>query len=219
MEPTKRVMLQVGDRHFPTTVGTLTQCSEYFTAMFSGRWCLDKQEDGSIFVNGNPKLFEHLLEFLLRGVFPLAYDKCKGHDYLFYTQILEEVKYFDCPLLVLWLEDGCYEKCVLMNFSSHIKDSPFLLGSVSSVHLQCVTEEKVPLCPRGIWLHRDQNSSPSSSERMKVVNGEVKFSTLFCPTKIVVLMFCCWGYLVRDSSLSVGSDVSAVQIGCTEVAF
>ncbi|EAS29499.2 uncharacterized protein CIMG_08245 [Coccidioides immitis RS] len=113
MEPTKRVMLQVGDRHFPTTVGTLTQCSEYFTAMFSGRWCLDKQEDGSIFVNGNPKLFEHLLEFLLRGVFLLAYDKCKGHDYLFYTQILEEVKYFDCPLLVLWLEDGCYEKVLL----------------------------------------------------------------------------------------------------------
>ncbi|EFW14312.1 conserved hypothetical protein [Coccidioides posadasii str. Silveira] len=129
MKPIKKVMLQVSNQHFPTTVGILTQCSEYFTAMFLGRWCLDKQEDSSIFINGNPKLFKHLLEFLLRGVFLLVYNKCKGHDYLFYTQILKKVKYFDCPLLVLWLEDECYEKCVLMNFSSHIKDSPSLLDS------------------------------------------------------------------------------------------
>lgn len=116
--------------------------------MFSGRWCLDKQEDGSIFVNGNLKLFEHLLEYLLRGVFPLAYDKRKGHDYLFYTQILEEAKYFDCPLLVLWLEDECYKKCVSMNFSSRIEDSPSLLDSVSSVYPQCVTEEKGSPLPK-----------------------------------------------------------------------
>lgn len=155
-----RIVLQVGERRFNTTVGTLTERSEYFEAYFSGKWSIDKQEDGSIFIDSDGDAFDYLLRYLRRGTFPLAFDIVKGHDYALYSRILEEAKYFQCPKLVFWLEHKCYEKCVSSSVLTALQETEDLdLSNCSSVHdmeiLPCTkSDSDVYICPRGIGIHR-----------------------------------------------------------------
>ncbi|RAL06902.1 uncharacterized protein BO97DRAFT_447229 [Aspergillus homomorphus CBS 101889] len=69
-------------------------------------------EDGSYFIDADPDLFEHLLRYLRRGIFPIFYDRQKGHDYPKYFALLEEAKYFGIGELVTWLENGTYLRAV-----------------------------------------------------------------------------------------------------------
>jgi BTB/POZ domain-containing protein KCTD9 len=71
-----------------------------------------------------PGAFEYVLNYLRRGVFPLAFDRQKGHDYSLYAKIFEEAKYFQCPLLIMRLEDECYYKCVTWQVSTEIQENP-----------------------------------------------------------------------------------------------
>ncbi|OAL66381.1 hypothetical protein A7C99_1767 [Trichophyton rubrum] len=113
----KVVMLRVGERTFHTTAETLTERSDYFKAYFSGKWTIPTMEDGSIFIDADGEAFEHVLRYLRRGVFPLAFDAAKGHNYHLYTSILEEAIYFQCHHLVTWLKDQCYHKSVTWHTS------------------------------------------------------------------------------------------------------
>jgi BTB/POZ domain len=112
MSSMDRVTLNVGGRKFLTTIGTLVDRSNYFASLFSGRWAMPKQLDGSIFIDTDPNVFEHVLRYLRRGVFPLAFDKETGHDYKLYIEILSEARYFQIPKLEKWLEGKCYIHCV-----------------------------------------------------------------------------------------------------------
>jgi len=110
---TEKVVLSVGDRKFTTNVGTLVDRSDFFAALFSGRWTVQKQEDGSIFVDADPCIFAYILSYLRRGVFPLAFDEKTGeHDVRLYMNLLAEAKYFQVRMLEVWLEDELYLKCV-----------------------------------------------------------------------------------------------------------
>ncbi len=86
--------MNVGGQKFTTTVGTLVDRSDFFAALFSGRWTVHKHADGSIFV------FAYILGYLRRGVFPLAYDEKTGeHDIRLYINLLPVAKYFQIRIL------------------------------------------------------------------------------------------------------------------------
>ncbi|EFR00515.1 hypothetical protein MGYG_03519 [Nannizzia gypsea CBS 118893] len=156
----KVVVLQVGERKFHTTVETLTERSDYFKAYFSGKWTIPTMEDGSIFIDADSTAFEHVLRYLRRGVFPLAYDTAKGHDYHLYTSILQEATYFQCHHLVTWLQDQCYHKCVTWYASAEVagegEATATGAGNVRDMRLlQAGTKEtKTYICPREIDVHR-----------------------------------------------------------------
>ena len=157
---TEKITLQVGERLFHTTVGSLVKRSEYFEAFFSGRWPVNKQDNDSIFIDTDPGAFEHVLNYLRRGVFPLAFDRQRGHDYSLYAKIFEEAKYFQCPLLIVWLEDECYYKCVTWQVSTEIQETAMPETGGDSSFNDCLltscskNDEKIYICPRSIDIHR-----------------------------------------------------------------
>ena len=53
-----RVKLDIGGKRFATSVSNLTNGkSGYFTAMFSGRWNVKKEDDGTVFIDRDPLVF------------------------------------------------------------------------------------------------------------------------------------------------------------------
>ena len=78
----------MGERAFTTTPDTLSK-SGFLTAMLSGSWEGDLLDNGSYFIDADPDIFEYVLRYLRHGLFPLFYDKSKGHDYHRYLAVLE----------------------------------------------------------------------------------------------------------------------------------
>jgi len=67
-----RIKLDVGGTVFSTSLGALTsQKGSYFDSMFSGRWKVKREEDGSIFIDRDPFVFRHILNFLRGEQVPL----------------------------------------------------------------------------------------------------------------------------------------------------
>ncbi|WEW54946.1 pyruvate decarboxylase [Emydomyces testavorans] len=154
-----RVVLQVGEQRYSTTIGTLKERSDYFKHKLSGIWPVEEQEDGSIFVDGDPDAFDYVMRYLRRGVFPLAFDVVKGHDYALYCRILEEAKYFQCSKLITWLKDELYYKCITRcTLTDTQEELPSLIEDSSTWNLKFSSlskaDNKVYVCPRGIYLHR-----------------------------------------------------------------
>lgn len=103
------IRLQVGERHFTTTRDTLTAESRYFASLLSGRWD-NALEDGSYFIDADPMLFDHILRYLRRGIFPLFVDMAKGHDYHLYPPSWRK----RCTFRSLALRIGSKESCISM---------------------------------------------------------------------------------------------------------
>eukprot|EP00697_Spironema_sp_BW2_P013690 gnl/Spiro4/3910_TR1940_c0_g1_i1.p1 gnl/Spiro4/3910_TR1940_c0_g1~~gnl/Spiro4/3910_TR1940_c0_g1_i1.p1 ORF type:complete len:318 (+),score=99.10 gnl/Spiro4/3910_TR1940_c0_g1_i1:34-987(+) len=60
-----RIRLDVGGTVFATTLSTLTRLpNNFFAAMFSGRFALKPEADGSLFIDRDPFVFRHILNFL-----------------------------------------------------------------------------------------------------------------------------------------------------------
>jgi len=111
------IVLQVGNRQFTTLRDSLTVKSEFFHSLLSGRWEHNRQKDGSFFIDANEDVFEHILDYLRRGVFPLFYDGSKGHDFAKYLSVLEEARYFQIEPLQKWLEEKRYLEVVKIRHS------------------------------------------------------------------------------------------------------
>ncbi|KAK2744585.1 hypothetical protein FQN57_004190 [Myotisia sp. PD_48] len=131
------------------------------TEKSQSKWPLQKQDDGSFFIDGNGEMFKYVMEYLRRGVFPVAFDKATGHDHALYAKILEEARYFQCESLVKWLEHRSYETCV-----NKVVD--ISRGNVEDVQSAYDTYEQVQLlpfekttgayiCPRNILVHRSRS--------------------------------------------------------------
>jgi len=72
MSPKQKVKLNVGGKHFETTIGTLTKYSDgttsYFKALFSRQWQLEKDpKDDSIFIDRDGVLFDYILQYFRTG--------------------------------------------------------------------------------------------------------------------------------------------------------
>ncbi|CAF0860449.1 unnamed protein product [Didymodactylos carnosus] len=63
-----KVTLNVGGDKFQTTEETLTKENDtFFTALFSQQWQLEKDEEGSIFIDRDGKLFAYILRYFRTG--------------------------------------------------------------------------------------------------------------------------------------------------------
>jgi hypothetical protein len=68
-----RVVLDVGGYRYTTSVQTLRRLpGTFFDAYFSGRYTMDRSEDGSIFIDRDGKHFGHVLEYLRDSVVSVA---------------------------------------------------------------------------------------------------------------------------------------------------
>jgi hypothetical protein len=156
-----RIHLQVGERRFTTTRATLTEESDFFAALLSGRWD-NTLPDGSYFIDADPTLFEHILAYLRRGVFPLFFDAAKGgHDHHRYLSLLKEAQYFQIPRLEAWLKDKRYLAAVkvVSTAQEYNEDQSGWQGITASAGTTLEyhprwTIRKTYLCPRGIAPHR-----------------------------------------------------------------
>eukprot|EP01116_Phalansterium_solitarium_P002838 TRINITY_DN1313_c1_g1_i1.p1 TRINITY_DN1313_c1_g1~~TRINITY_DN1313_c1_g1_i1.p1 ORF type:complete len:455 (-),score=147.77 TRINITY_DN1313_c1_g1_i1:114-1478(-) len=87
------VVLNVGGVHYTTTRATLCQYPDTMLgAMFSGKYALTLMKDGSVFIDRDGQLFQHVLQFLRsqRWVLP-------SHD-AYQTELIKcEADYFGLP--------------------------------------------------------------------------------------------------------------------------
>jgi len=113
------IQLDVSGRKFKTTKGTLcdglgsSDGSGFFKTFFSGNWSVRTQEDGSIFVDADPDVFDILLRYLRTGVFPLDFNPARGHNYTIYSRLEQAADYYEMPLLYSWLTNKLYQNCVV----------------------------------------------------------------------------------------------------------
>ena len=154
----KQITLQVGESRFITTRETLVDESGFFASLLSGRWD-NAEEDGSYFIDADANLFEHILRYLRRGVFPLFYDRSKGHNYALYLNLLEEAKFFQITRLEEWLEKKQYFSALKTTYSVTEVEGTGELSKerntdVELEHLPVWSIRKVYICPRGIYVHR-----------------------------------------------------------------
>jgi len=156
-----QIALQVGESRFTTTKETLVGESEFFASLLSGRWD-NALEDGSYFVDADPTLFEHILRYLRRGVFPLFFNLSRGHDYSLYLSLLEEARYFRISRLEDWLVKKRYHGAVKVKHTleiyddgDHIAGHDATLAADTMVHYHpSWGTRKVYICPREIFVHR-----------------------------------------------------------------
>lgn len=65
--PSNRIVLDVGGTRYATTVTTLCSCPGMLDSMFSQRHTVAFERDGSVFIDRDGQLFEHVLAFLRNG--------------------------------------------------------------------------------------------------------------------------------------------------------
>lgn len=151
------IVLQVGEQRFLTSRDTLSR-SHHLHALASGRWDSNTQSDGSFFIDADPEIFKHILRFLRHGVYPLCYDKAKGHDFAMYAAIQKQADYLVIPKLVKWLSQGQYTSAITTATMAQIVEGVDKLdgtndsGSKISYHPTWRTVKKY-VCPRGITVH------------------------------------------------------------------
>lgn len=121
-------------------------------------WELDKQADGSYFIDADPQIFKHVLRFLRHGVYPLCCDMTTGHDLGLYMAIHRQADFLLVPKLSDWLSKQQYFKAVTIDTSAEIAENLYsLFGSNDSdtrVHYHPSWRNiKKFVCPRRIGLH------------------------------------------------------------------
>lgn len=110
---TNPITLNVGGRLFTTWPSTLTAHSPFFAALLSDRWADDtRRVDGNLFVDANPDLFVHVLNYLRRSVSPIFWSRSAGFDLPLYAALLLEAQYFGITALEHWIQNQSYRYTV-----------------------------------------------------------------------------------------------------------
>ena len=170
-DPDDEIVLRVGEQRFHTTQSTLINGSAFFAALFSGRWSTPQSDDGSYFLDANPKLFPYILAFLRREIYPILYDSQRGFDHALYQELRIEADYFLIHPLAEWIRQKSYLKTVQQEVSlkeiTHDSDDD---GETifHTIRVEPNTEMTFDLsrgsremykCPRDISQHNDNFSS------------------------------------------------------------
>jgi hypothetical protein len=148
-----RITLQVGERRFITTKGTLTCESEYFKARFSSHWN-DADADGTYFIDGDPILFEVILQYLRSGRLPLFFDYAtQTHDLTKYAALLGEARYFQIYKLEDWILKKRFLEVIQVSTAFRVLDETayMLVSSQSTTKVDffpMTGTKKVVVCPR-----------------------------------------------------------------------
>lgn len=154
-----KVVLNVGGRHFETTLDTLTYESGYFKNLLSEKWSDGKDASGAYFIDADPTLFEHILNYLRRGILPIFWDKLRGHDHFLYFRLLEEARYFQIERLEKWLKEEKYLDAIKTSWNSHLIRGSDRLDDIAQSNTDkdyypAWRKKKVYICPRGIHVHK-----------------------------------------------------------------
>lgn len=113
----EHITLQIGEGAFQTTVFTLSGNSTYFASLFSGRWNIGCDHDGSLFIDADPKAFEHLLRYMRTGVMPLFWSQAGGFDLGLYNSVLASADYFGVEKLVSWIKEKKFFNAVNFEYT------------------------------------------------------------------------------------------------------
>lgn len=130
--PSPRVItLDVGGRNFRALKITLEE-SPNLRQQLSGNWQAYLQEDGSLFLDSEPDIFEHLLRYMRRpNIFPLFWTKTSGFDYNLYTRLQAEAEVYGLTDLSDWIKNEEYTKAIQI-----IAPTPMVMNVASfSPHL------------------------------------------------------------------------------------
>jgi len=137
----KQLKLDVGGIKFSTTLTTLTaDPNSMFAAMFSGRFPVEKNEEGYIFIDRDGHYFNHILNWLRNGYIPPI--GCSTEQ----EHLLIEAKYYQISSLVEFLTVPPQNKYTL-------KELLLLINSVSSKKkVQIPSADLSKLCLDGVNL-------------------------------------------------------------------
>lgn len=150
------IVLQVDDKIFRTTKGTLMEESAYFSSRLANRRVA---VDRKLTLDMDPTVFTHVLRYLRHGVLPCFYDKTHGFDYNLYSLVLAQAEYLLIERLSSWIRDKRYEKAVTKERSAktYLDEVGDINGS-DTADTECEYrfvwgKKEVYVCPRGITVH------------------------------------------------------------------
>jgi len=103
LNESEQVTLNVGGYKFSTTVTTLRNAPEpsLFSAMFSGRHALRKDDGGCIFIDRDGRHFHDIINYLRDGQFNYPMD---GTDYKYLLELRAEAEYYGLSGLVTLID-------------------------------------------------------------------------------------------------------------------
>ncbi|MCJ1356721.1 MAG: hypothetical protein MMC33_006716 [Icmadophila ericetorum] len=97
------VKLQISERRFLTTIETLTRESLYFQELLLDPMSTAADVNGTVFIDADGETFDHILQYLRYGIYPVFYDAKNGHDFTLYLLVLQQARMFQIQNLVRWI--------------------------------------------------------------------------------------------------------------------
>ncbi|KAL8773755.1 MAG: hypothetical protein Q9209_001523 [Squamulea sp. 1 TL-2023] len=184
------IVLQVGEQRFHTSSDSLSR-SDHLNAMISGHWDSGRQPDGSYFIDADPEVFKHILQYLRLGLYPLCYDKAKGHDFAMYASIHKLANYLIIPNLVEWLSQRQYLKAVTIQTSAQIMEDVNALGDLKDLSIETHyyptwRTVKKYVCPREIYEH--YNNPHGCGKACRKIQGDAEDRYHECPTLSTLIL-------------------------------
>ncbi|KFH48129.1 hypothetical protein ACRE_009850 [Hapsidospora chrysogenum ATCC 11550] len=153
----ERVELQIGEKKFMTTKATISE-SKVLSTLVSLQ---PPPADGQYFVDADPTLFEHVLRYLRTGMYPLFFDRDRGHDEVLYLALLQQARFYQIDRLEAWLAAKSYQDAVRRRTWAN---SITLCGDAQIEHLEELTHLK--------------------NESLKIINISQSTAKCFrCPTR------------------------------------
>jgi hypothetical protein len=159
-ERPKIITLDVAGRHFKVSSDIVTAESGLFKRQLSAQCNWVPQRDGTYFIDTNPALFEHLLDFMRRpSVFPLFWSQNKGFDYNLYQRLQAEAEYFQISTLDKWIKEKKYHQAVTIRtyepVTRELKNMPQerIAGNMTKDWYYVSKVHKTYVCPRRIHCH------------------------------------------------------------------
>ena len=143
-----KIKLNVGGKIFVTTIQTLTKDPDSMLAsMFSGRFPMTPDEDGSFFIDRDPKYFRFILNFLRTGV-ALLPETSLGRK-----ELQLEAEFYNVNAFSVKVRETFLDGCTLLNGEQQATLADWLGGmartsrqiykatrdgfSVKNIHLCC----------------------------------------------------------------------------------
>jgi len=105
LSKSNRVAINVGGLQFVTTSNTISaDQSSMLSAMFSGRFKIERDETGAVFIDRDPTHFRHILNFLRDGIEYLKHGGLLQQPDAIVNELLQEAKFYNIRPLVDYIQ-------------------------------------------------------------------------------------------------------------------
>ena len=122
VSPEDRVQLDVGGHLFSTSATTLCRPGSMLSVLLSGRYLIDRTEDGvAVFLDRDGSLFPHILEYLRDGVVSVAHEDLARVDLGLLHKLKREFDFFGIDLV------------------EEVREEAYVLGGSPPGHTDCPT--------------------------------------------------------------------------------